>query len=106
MEGGPQGWPYRFNPNSGEVEPQWFVQQRGRPWKRLGRHLQERWRRKEVSKVENEAMDLAAQEAREELKKLDPAAVATVGSWWWRWYRRAGHKRLARALLAEVSEGE
>ncbi|MBI2861916.1 MAG: hypothetical protein HYX89_03755 [Chloroflexi bacterium] len=49
---------------------------------------------------DREAMDAAAREARAELVKLDQRAVVAVAEWWRRYYMRAGHKRLARVLLA------
>jgi hypothetical protein len=48
---------------------------------------------------DSDAMDAAAEVAALELKGLDPDAVAVVTAWWRKHFLKAGHKRLARALL-------
>ena len=50
-------------------------------------------------------MDAAAEEAAEDLKTLDPAAVETIAAWWLKWYLTAGHKRLGRLLVKIAKSG-
>ena len=47
-----------------------------------------------------ESMDAAAIVAAQELVTLNPEAVAVVAEWWNKHFHKAGHKRLARSLLA------
>ncbi len=44
-------------------------------------------------------MDAAAREAEKDLETLDQAAVATIATWWSKWYMSAGHKRLGRIMV-------
>jgi len=44
-------------------------------------------------------MDSAAQAAQAELNKLPQDAVKKVAEWWAKFYLKAGHKRLGRALV-------
>lgn len=48
------------------------------------------------------AMDEEAIVATRALKTLDPEAVKAVAEWWREHYLKAGHKRLARALLGSL----
>ena len=48
-----------------------------------------------------EQMDTNAQEASKELLIMcESGTVLEVADWWRRWYMKAGHKRLARLLMA------
>ena len=56
-------------------------------------------------------MDAAAKEAADNLQDLaselspeEKQAWARLQGWWQDWYRKAGHKRLARVLLAAKLE--
>lgn len=51
-----------------------------------------------------EDFDLAAQQAADELARLDQGTVKAVADWWAKWYIKAGHKRLGR-LLVQISKG-
>lgn len=51
-----------------------------------------------------EEMDAAAKEAEQELQKIDPKIVDTLGEWWFKWYLKAGHKRLGRILVKKYKE--
>ena len=54
-----------------------------------------------MADIDYAAMDDAASQAAEELMKLGMEAdVAQIADWWRRWYLTAGHKRLARILMA------
>lgn len=54
-----------------------------------------------MADIDYAAMDEAASQAGEELLKLgEEATVSQVADWWRRWYLKAGHKRLARILMA------
>ena len=48
-----------------------------------------------------QAMDKAAEAAKEDLESVDPEAVRAIAEWWRKWYLQAGHKRLARVLLGK-----
>lgn len=48
-------------------------------------------------------MDAAAEVAAKDLEKLDPTAVRAVADWWKVNFMAAGHKRLARKLLAKAT---
>ena len=45
------------------------------------------------------ARDQAAREAGAAIPAENAEAFKTVAAWWSHWYRRTGHKRLARLLL-------
>lgn len=54
----------------------------------------------------NEAADIAAASAEEELATIPEVQTAALANWWKKWYlmtpegtQGAGHKRLARVLL-------
>lgn len=47
-------------------------------------------------------MDLAANDAEQELAGVSEDALQIVATWWERHYRKAGHKRLGRILLQYV----
>jgi hypothetical protein len=50
--------------------------------------------------AENPKMDAAAEQAKKELvKNLDNWSARALADWWDKWYGKAGHKRLAQALL-------
>ena len=51
-----------------------------------------------------QAMDNAANQAEEELADLDPNALATIADWWYRWFLKAGHKRLGRLMVQAAKE--
>jgi hypothetical protein len=51
-------------------------------------------------------MDHAAEKATTDLSHLDADAVKLVAQWWKDNYMKAGHKRLARALLATLKKGD
>jgi len=44
-------------------------------------------------------MDSAAVDAENDLNNVDPDALAKVATWWKRWFKKAGHKRLGRILV-------
>ena len=50
-------------------------------------------------------MDEAAEEAADELVNLDPESIKVVATWWNSWFRKAGHKRLGRLLVATARAG-
>ena len=52
-----------------------------------------------------QAMNRAAEAAKEDLESVDPEAVKAITEWWRKWYLQAGHKRLARVLLASGKIG-
>jgi hypothetical protein len=54
---------------------------------------------------DTEAMDEAADNAREELESLPEDAVKTIAKWWVKWYLKAGHKRLGR-IMAEIGKAK
>lgn len=48
-----------------------------------------------------EQMDAFAEEAGKELMVMSESGdIHEVADWWRRWYLKAGHKRLARMLMA------
>ena len=47
-----------------------------------------------------EEMDVAAEQAAEDLETLDREAVKIISTWWRKWFMKTGHKRLGRALVA------
>jgi hypothetical protein len=50
-------------------------------------------------------MDAEALRARKELEQnLDLWSARAVAQWWTRWYLKAGHKRLGRALVDMARE--
>ena len=50
-------------------------------------------------------MDSAAAEAGKDLiDNIDKEAIHAVAEWWKKWYQEAGHKRLARVLLAQLKK--
>lgn len=51
------------------------------------------------NKAVMEKMDAAADQAAEELHDMDAKDVEPVARWWKKWYLKAGHKRLGRALV-------
>ena len=50
-------------------------------------------------------MDMAAQQAAEDLATLPIEAVKPVAEWIGRWYRTAGYKRLGRLLFKYLQGG-
>ena len=57
-------------------------------------------------KLTLEQMDEMAKQAEQEFKQLDPKAVEIIGNWWFKWYLKAGHKRLGRILVKKIKEKE
>lgn len=64
-----------------------------------------------LNKSDPAQMDAAAHTAALELEALvmgdderDKYAVERIAQWWADWYMKAGHKRLARALLHHAPE--
>ena len=55
---------------------------------------------------ENMDMDMAADEARDELKAMDKKSVKPVADWWYKWYLSTGHKRLGRVLVEFAKENK
>ncbi len=51
------------------------------------------------NRFDPKAMDDACHEAVNEITGDNVHHFAHVAAWWAKWYRRAGHKRLGRALL-------
>ncbi|MCX7757729.1 MAG: hypothetical protein N2166_05415 [candidate division WOR-3 bacterium] len=51
-----------------------------------------------------EEMDQAARQAEEELKQIDPQFIEPIAAWWFKWYLKAGHKRLGRILIKKYKE--
>ncbi len=49
-------------------------------------------------------MDAAAEKASADLSNLSPDCVRSVAQWWKNNYMKAGHKRLARVLLATLKK--
>ena len=47
----------------------------------------------------NIEMDEAASEASDAISAAELTAFKVVAQWWREWYRKVGHKRLARVLL-------
>jgi hypothetical protein len=54
--------------------------------------------------ITDNAMDHAAAKATNDLATLDANAVKVVAQWWKDHYLKAGHKRLARSLLATLKK--
>ena len=50
------------------------------------------------------SMDAAQDEAHEAITGEQVDSFKVVAKWWGEWYRRAGHKRLARLLLSEFKD--
>lgn len=46
-----------------------------------------------------EQMDQFAADAQNDLVDVDPEAIEKVATWWKKWYKKAGHKRLGRVLI-------
>jgi len=57
-----------------------------------------------VSAIED--MDSAATEAESDLNNLPDEVVLPVAQWWYKWYMKAGHKRLGRILVSIARENE
>ena len=57
-------------------------------------------------KLTLEQMDEMAKQAEQEFKQLDIKAVEIIGNWWFKWYLKAGHKRLGRILVKKIKEKE
>jgi hypothetical protein len=53
---------------------------------------------------ESDKMDAAAKAAGDDLKTLPAENVQAVAAWWAKHYLLAGHKRLARTLLATTKK--
>ena len=53
-----------------------------------------------------DAMDSAATEAENDLNNLPDEVVLPVAQWWYKWYMKAGHKRLGRILVSIAREIE
>jgi len=52
------------------------------------------------------AMDEAGKEALKEMEKLPKKSIIDMGTWWKTWYTKAGHKRLARGLIAYMKKND
>ena len=51
-----------------------------------------------------QVMDNAATEAEEDLNNLPDEVVNPMADWWYKWFMKAGHKRLGRILVNIVKE--
>ena len=51
-----------------------------------------------------QAMDNATTEAEEDLNNLPDEVVNPVADWWYKWFMKAGHKRLGRILVNIAKE--
>lgn len=51
-----------------------------------------------------EEMDKAAKEAEQELKAMDEKIIESITNWWFKWYLKAGHRRLGRMLVKIYKE--
>jgi hypothetical protein len=51
-------------------------------------------------KFDPQAMDDAASDAENDLNNLPDEVVNPMADWWYRWYMKAGHKRLGRILVS------
>jgi len=49
-------------------------------------------------------MDNAATEAEEDLNNLPDEVVNPMAEWWYKWFMKAGHKRLGRILVNIAKE--
>jgi len=49
-------------------------------------------------------MDNAAAEAEEDLNNLPDEVVNPMAEWWYKWFMKAGHKRLGRILVNIAKE--
>jgi len=53
-----------------------------------------------------EAMDKAAELADNDLREIEKSHVIAIANWWKANYMKAGHKRLAKALLKYADKKE
>jgi len=53
-----------------------------------------------------QAMDSAATDAENDLANLPDEVVLPMADWWYRWFMKAGHKRLGRILVGIAKEKE
>ena len=51
-------------------------------------------------------MDNAATEAEEDLNNLPDEVVNPMAEWWYKWFMKAGHKRLGRILVNIAKENK
>jgi len=57
-----------------------------------------------MSQFDPQAMDNAANDAEDELHSLPDSVVDPMADWWYRWFMKAGHKRLGRILVTIAKE--
>ncbi len=51
-----------------------------------------------------EEMDNSATDAEEDLNNLSDEVVFPMADWWYKWFGKAGHKRLGRILVRIAKE--
>lgn len=57
-----------------------------------------------MAEFDPQAMDNAAVDAENELSELPNKVVLPMAEWWYRWFMKAGHKRLGRILVQIAKE--
>lgn len=51
-----------------------------------------------------QVMDNAATDAENDLSNLTDEIVNPMADWWYKWFRKAGHRRLGRILVSIAKE--